>query len=748
MNRSQRSRRAAHRRLGRLVATASFDRPVAVTGDNLYGIVARRGASPESGPRPRPRSRRRGLVVLASLLLEAAAAAQPAPAAPDPTPQPAPTAGAPLDDAALLQLSEAAPETGELGEASETIEVHGEAPAAAPGAAKLDRSELSRIPGTGGDFVRALTAMPGVVNLQVPLGYTGVVIRGASPQDSKVMIDGFEVPILFHAVGFRAVLPSESIESLDYIPGGFDVTMGRASSGLIKLATRPGSAARTEQAEVSLLDGGLLAQGSIGRATRYMFGLRRSTIDLVLPSLIPSDADLSLTTVPRYYDGQLRIDHELSARVRLTLSAIAADDLLELVASKNADAATKRFYNHTRYVRATTSASYHDGPWSATFALSGMIPQLDNANGLYQHVKFTYPMVTPRAEASRSIESFAGLTNIVVQAGAEVQVTRADADIAISQEPREGEPPPPDDPKDVSTTFKGVIWLPDYASWASLAADVAPRVRISAGVRTDDYGRSGETVVQPRGEIKIALPASLTARLSAGLYTRPPEYQSEILTRSLLSERSAQLIAGLQYEPGNGLRLQTSLYATDRSHLITHNADGTLGNEGSGTTTGAELLATYRSAQWFTWLSYAYTHSTRVDHPGMDTRLFDFDQPHSLNAAASWQHGRWQLGGRFQIYSGLPFTPATGAVLESDKNLYSPVYGQVNSDRAPFHHQLDLRVDYAWQWGAAAMTAFLDVQNVYMNQSIVTYLYSYDYSQRSGFKSIPILPSLGLRGVL
>ena len=184
-----------------------------------------------------------------------------------------------------------------------------------------------------------------------------------------------------------------------------------------------------------------------------MLGLRRSTIDLVLPSLIPASADLSLTTVPRYYDGQLRIDHELSARVRLTLSAIAADDLLELVASKNADAATKRFYNHTRYVRATTSASYHDGPWSATFALSGMIPQLDNANGLYQHVKFTYPMVTPRAEASRSIESFAGLTNIVVQAGAEVQVTRADADIAISQEPREGEPPPPDDPKDVSTTF-------------------------------------------------------------------------------------------------------------------------------------------------------------------------------------------------------------------------------------------------------------------------------------------------------
>jgi hypothetical protein len=46
------------------------------------------------------------------------------------------------------------------------------------------------------------------------------------------------------------------------------------------------------------------------------------------------------------------------------------------------------------------------------------------------------------------------------------------------------------------------------------------------------------------------------------------------------------------------------------------------------------------------------------------------------------------------------------------------------------------------------MTGFIDVQNVYLNDSIVTYFYSYDYSQRSAFRSLPILPSLGLRGVL
>jgi hypothetical protein len=30
----------------------------------------------------------------------------------------------------------------------------------------------------------------------------------------------------------------------------------------------------------------------------------------------------------------------------------------------------------------------------------------------------------------------------------------------------------------------------------------------------------------------------------------------------------------------------------------------------------------------------------------------------------------------------------------------------------------------------------------------VTYFYNYDYSQRDAFKSLPIIPSIGLRGVL
>jgi len=630
----------------------------------------------------------------------------------------------------------------------ETIEVHGEPPVPTAGAAELDRQDLQRVPGTGGDVVRTLTVMPGVVNLQLPIGYSGVVIRGSSPQDSQILVDDFEIPVLFHNIAFRAILPAESIQTLDYIPGGFDVAYGRASSGIVALTTREGDDKRSEQAEVSVIDGGLLAQGKVGNDTNYMVGFRRSTIDLILPYVIPPSVDLSLTTVPSYYDGQFRIDHRLNAHWNLTLSDVGTIDTFELYTSKDTTANTQRYYDRTAFDRLTAAAHYHDGPWTASLALSAILPQFKFDLGAFQHIDVVQPAITPRAEITRTGDSFSGLTNIELRAGAEAQIQRSDVDIAFPQMMVEGEGMQGFNPKDTSTLFKGNFWQPDLAQWTSFAANIDPRIRFQAGLRIDEFTRNHDTAVQPRGKLEISITPTVTARLIAGAYRRPPEYQSESLYPNLQAERSTQAIAGVEYKPIDGARLQLSTYYTDRSDLITYDAHGVLGNSGRGTTEGAELLGTYHVGPWFAWLAYSYSHSVRVDYPGAPERLFSYDQPHSLNAAASWQHGKWTLGGRFQLYSGLPYTPILGGILNSDTNTYTPINGVVNSARAPIHHELDLRVDYTAHYGPVALTYFLDVQNVYLDQSVVTYFYSYDYTQQAAFKSIPIIPSIGVRGVL
>lgn len=630
------------------------------------------------------------------------------------------------------------------GGASETITVTGEPPPAAPGAGRLARADLERLPGAGNDAMRALAAMPGVVSFAFPLSNAGVAIRGASPQDSKILVDDFEVPMLYHDIGFRSIIPAEAIDQLDYIPGGFEVGFGRATSGIVRVTTRPGERSHY-QAETSSSDGGVLAQGVFGGGS-YLIAFRRSVIDQLLPALLPDDLDLALTTVPRYYDEQLRIDYAASSKWALRLSSLGSDDVLELYTA-SATAPDKRLYSRRRFVRLTSAATYHDGPWTAKLALSGIAQQMVFERGTLQHASVSSPALTARAEVTRTLGAAAGLRDVTWRLGAEAEVSRSTVDLAFPAERRDGELARVDDPMDTSQRFTGAIWNPDLAAWTALGASLDERIRLTAGLRFDAFERIHEVAIQPRGEIAIQLNPAMTARFSAGAYRRPPEHQTELLDPTLGPERATQLVAGLSMRPHDAIRLQGSAYYTDRSRLITRVADR-LSNTGRGTSAGAELLATLHSGPWFGWLSYAYSHSTRVDMPGAERRLFDHDQPHSLNVAASYRFGRFQLGARFRLYSGLPQTPVNGAVFDSDRNLYIPIYGAVNSERAPIHHELDIRFDRRWKWGPVQMTYFLDVQNVYLHQSTIGYLYSFDYQQRSPFRSLPIIPSAGLRGEL
>lgn len=625
----------------------------------------------------------------------------------------------------------------------ETVTIDGRIPDP-EGGTRMARGDLERMPGTGNDLLRGLQVMPGVASFPLPLSSSGIVIRGSSPQDSKLLVDDFEIPRLYHDLGFKSVLPAEAIQDIAYMPGGFDVAFGHASSGIVDVTTRAGGE-RAQQAELGAADASVLAQGKFaGGRGSYLIAGRRSVVDYLLPAMLPDDADLTLTTVPRYYDEQVRIDYALSQQWKLNVSSIGSDDALALYASKNEDP-TAHFYDRTRFVRTTIGAKYHDGPWTANLALSGIVSQLDAERGIAQKEIITTPGVAARAEIAKAIPDLGGLTEVSWRIGGEIDLKKNYFDLAEPKDLHEGQQRGPDDANDVSETYKGTVVEPDYALWTAMSGQLDARIRAQVGVRLDGFGRIGTAAIQPRAEVQIKLADTVTGRIAAGEYVRPPEYQTELLDPNLRPEHATQAIAGVTWEPSPILRFSASLYDTDRTQLIAAKADGTLGNDGRGTTYGAELLATYRGDPWFAWVSYTYSHSERVDAPGEMPRLFDYDQPHVLNVAASWKHGKWTLGGRFQLYSGMPSTPVTASIFNSDNNLYYPVYGAVNSVRAPMHHQLDLRVDRRYMLGPLHMTYFLDIQNVYMDQSDLAYFYNYDYMQRGAFKSLPILPQAGLR---
>ena len=216
---------------------------------------------------------------------------------------------------------------------------------------------------------------------------------------------------------------------------------------------------------------------------------------------------------------------------------------------------------------------------------------------------------------------------------------------------------------------------------------------------------------------------------------------------------------GLEQKIAKGITLTATAYNNYRSDLLvaaaarnqTMNTDGTgtYVNAGTGHSYGTELLLQARGEKFFGWAAYTYARSNRKDSPMDETRLFDTDQTHNLIVLGSMKFGRndrWQLGGRFQLTSGSPYTPVTGAIFESDLNSYTPQYATVNSQRNPAQHQLDVRVDRAFAFKNWKLSAYLDVANVYMNAPVVGYDYNTNYTKRTETTGIPILPSIGVRG--
>ena len=134
-----------------------------------------------------------------------------------------------------LAIFAAAPEsTAWASDAYETVVIA--PPVREAGEADLSTPELRQIPGAQGDAGKALENLPGVARP----GLTGgeLVVWGAAPEDTRVVVDGIEIPALYHLGGLRSIVHSGFLRTLTLVPGGYGAEYGRGLGGLVRLVSR------------------------------------------------------------------------------------------------------------------------------------------------------------------------------------------------------------------------------------------------------------------------------------------------------------------------------------------------------------------------------------------------------------------------------------------------------------------------------------------------------------------------------
>lgn len=646
------------------------------------------------------------------------------------------------------------------GAASEIIEVSGDIPPALPpGKTDLRRSELTRIAGTRGDALSSIKNLPGVANADAAGSGPGfLVIRGSAPEDSKVTIDGIQIPTLYHFFGQQSVMPSELISSIDFLPGGFGVEEGRATGGIINIHMRESDVKEIEGfAEVSFINMAAFVRGPISEKhnLRFAVGLRRSFVDLFLSSVLPESAKLQFTTAPQYYDGQVRIDWQPSYRNRVTLLGLASFDLLSLLndnLNPNEPLLNGKWENENSFSR--TFLSWHhtrdklENRLVGAIGTTGLRFELESPNGLDNR----FLRFTERALQLRDDVTWKPSSRITVRAGGEAVFTQIESDVRFPLAPHEGSGGLQNLSNAPIAEFMDTGY--NHVAAVYVAADVRPikPLTITPGVRLDYYHYYGEATVLPRLSVEHALTNNWTTRLAVGMYSRPPQAQ-EARQETIDPELATQYVLGVDYRIAEGITTQLSGFYTDRSQLIVQDEllaatdpENAYVNRGNGRSFGGELMVRAKFDRFFGWIAYTLSRSDRIDGPDEQRRLFDYDQTHNLIAVASFKLGDWEFGGRWQYNTGSPFTPVDSSLFLSDVNIYIPQFGDVNSDRLKAAHQLDLRVDRKWQFSTWSLSAYLDINNVYANPRVLAFTYNYDFTERRNIEDVPLIPAIGVRG--
>lgn len=167
------------------------------------------------------------------------------------------------------------------------------------GVQTIQSVELARIPtpAATGDLVSFLQTQPGVVGSGDRGGQ--LFIRGGTPTENMVLMDGMLVYQPFHITGLFSTFPENLVQSAQFFPGGFGPKYTGRMSSVLDVQMRDGDRTRSSvTASASPFLTAASAEGPLGSSGRnsYIVSFRRSLIRESSPWLLSEEQPLGFNS--------------------------------------------------------------------------------------------------------------------------------------------------------------------------------------------------------------------------------------------------------------------------------------------------------------------------------------------------------------------------------------------------------------------------------------------------------------------
>lgn len=147
--------------------------------------------------------------------------------------------------------------------------------------------DMKMLPSTGGepDIAQYLQVVPGVI-------FTGdqggqLYIRGGSPTQTGILLDGITIYNPFHSIGLYSVFETDAIRNVEIQTAGFNAQYGNRTSAIVDVTTKDGNKNRhSGKLSISPLMARALVEGPIAKAkteggssVTYLLSVKHSYLD-------------------------------------------------------------------------------------------------------------------------------------------------------------------------------------------------------------------------------------------------------------------------------------------------------------------------------------------------------------------------------------------------------------------------------------------------------------------------------------
>ena len=216
------------------------------------------------------------------------------------------------------------------------------------------------------DVLKALQLLPGVQSGGE--GQSGLYIRGGSPDQNLILLDGVPVYNASHLFGFFSVFNADAIKDVKLIKGGFPARYGGRLSSVLEINLKEGNRNKFHGAgSIGIVASKLTLEGPIiNDKTSFLVSGRRTYIDLLARPFIKSnfeDNDSEGGTGYYFYDVNAKINHKIDENNRLYFSFYTGKDNFYF-SEKDKDFDEREFTDNTLEWGNITAAARWNHIWS------------------------------------------------------------------------------------------------------------------------------------------------------------------------------------------------------------------------------------------------------------------------------------------------------------------------------------------------------------------------------------------------